>query len=80
MIDQKKFLPIPKWHAPTDPKQVLPRLLATCGRRKLISRVLGTLPSGDDIKARATRFARRTGCRWFSWRRARWSARYPTSA
>lgn len=50
MIDQKKFPLIPsKWHAPTDPKQVLPRLLATCGRRKLITRVLGTLPSGDDI-------------------------------
>jgi predicted deacylase len=50
MNNQKKFPLIPsKWHAPTDPKQVLPRLLATCGRRKFITRVLGTLPSGDDI-------------------------------
>jgi hypothetical protein len=54
MTDQKKFLPtssskIPKWHVPSDPKQVLPRILAAYGRRKFISRVLGTLPSGDDI-------------------------------
>ena len=54
MTDQRKFLPVPpsktpKWHAPSDPKQVLPRMLAACGRRKLSSRVLGTLPSGDDI-------------------------------
>lgn len=53
MTDPRKFLPaLPhKWHAPTDPRQVLPRLRAAFGRRHFAERVLGTLPSGDEILA-----------------------------
>jgi len=39
------------WHAPTDPKQIFPRLMIAFGRRRFSQRVLGTLPSGDEILA-----------------------------
>lgn len=53
-MDKKEIFLLPphrptKWHAPLDPKQVMPRILVAAARRKLSKTVLGTLPSGDDI-------------------------------
>lgn len=38
-----------RWHAPQDPKQVMPRILVAAARRKFFKTILGALPSGDDI-------------------------------
>jgi len=49
MVDNKLPRKTPEWHAPPDPRQVLPRILLAASRRRFSSRILGTLPSGDDI-------------------------------